>query len=139
MATQFHLSVVAPDRSVVEESVSSVIAPGTEGYFGIMAGHAPLIAALKPGLVEYVDPHGTRHYVHCGGGFVEVSAKNVTVLADEAMPAREIDVAHAEEAIEQARRVLRGESSDMTTEEAHHQLEVAANRIRAARLVGGTK
>jgi F-type H+-transporting ATPase subunit epsilon len=135
MATQFHLSVVAPDRSVVEESVTSVIAPGVDGYFGVLAGHAPLIAALKPGLLEYLDPTGNRHFVHCGGGFAEVNSTSVTILADEATPAKEIDISRAEAALEQARRVLRGESGDMTTEEASTQMELAVQRIKTARLV----
>ncbi len=134
MAT-FHLSIVAPDRSVVETTVTSVTAPGVDGYFGVMAGHAPLIAALKPGLLEYLDPAGTRHYVHCGGGFAELDGIKMTVLADEALPAREIDISKAEELVEKARRVLRGESGDMTTEVAAQQLEIALHRIKTARLV----
>jgi len=135
MAATFHLSVVAPDRSVVETTVTSVTAPGVDGYFGVMAGHAAQIAALKPGLLEYLDAGGTRHYVHCGGGFAEVSPSKVTILADEAIPAREIDIAKAEEMVESARRVLRGESADMTTPEARQQLEIALNRVRTARAV----
>lgn len=64
MASDFHLSVVAPDKSVVEEVVRSLVAPGAEGYFGIMAGHIPMVAALRPGLLEYTDHAGTRHFVY---------------------------------------------------------------------------
>jgi F-type H+-transporting ATPase subunit epsilon len=135
MATQFHLSVVAPDRSVVEETVTSVVAPGVDGYFGVLAGHSPLIAALKPGLLEYLDPSGNRHFVHCGGGFAEVNGTSVTILADEATPAKEIDVARAEIGLENARKVLRGESAEMTSEEAHQQVELAVQRLKTARLV----
>lgn len=53
MAREFTLAVVSPDQSVVEQLVTSVVAPGTEGYFGIQAGHISLVAALKPGLLEY--------------------------------------------------------------------------------------
>src|SRR5579871_1584590 len=97
---EFSLTVVAPDRAVVEESVTSVIAPGVEGYFGVLAGHAPIIAALRPGLVEYLDPIGTRHYIYVGGGFAEVGTNGVTVLADEAARAKDIDIAKAEEALD---------------------------------------
>ncbi|MBS1719960.1 MAG: ATP synthase F1 subunit epsilon [Armatimonadetes bacterium] len=134
MAREFHLSVVAPDRSVVETEVTSVVAPGMDGYFGVMAGHEPLIAGLKSGLLEYVDPAGNRHYVHVGGGFAEVGT-GVTILADDAAPAQEIDIARTEAELESARRVLRGESSDMPTEEASEVLERAIQRLRAARLV----
>ena len=60
MAKEFALSIVAPDREVVAENVTSVVAPGSSGYFGVMAGHLPLVAALKPGLLEYLDPQNQR-------------------------------------------------------------------------------
>lgn len=133
MARTFQLSIVAPDRSVVDEPVSSVIAPGIEGYFGIMAGHMPLIAALRPGLLEYVDSNNQRNYVHLGGGFAEVSASRVTVLADEASLAKDIDIAQAEERLERARKALRGEVSGVGSEEAAREMEIAIQRIKAAR------
>ena len=92
MAKAFSLSVVAPDREVVAEDVTSVIAPGVSGYFGVMADHLPLVAALKPGLLEYLDGNNQRHFVYVGGGFVEVKANRMTVLADEASRATDIDL-----------------------------------------------
>jgi len=103
MAADFTLSVVAPDRSVVEEQVTSVVAPGTEGYFGVMAGHVPLIAALKPGIVEYLDSHNQRHFIYAGGGFAEITPSHVTILADEAARAGDIDVSDAEKRLDEAR------------------------------------
>lgn len=134
MPTPFQLSVVAPDRSVVEETVVSMVAPGQEGYFGVQAGHVPLIAALKPGILEYVDPNNQRHFVYMGGGFAEVAADRVTVLADEAQHSNDIDVAKAEESLEEARRALRGEESTMTQEDAMVEVDRAINRMKAARL-----
>lgn len=135
MAREFNLSVVAPDRSVVEETVLSVVAPGEDGYFGVMAGHVPLIAALKPGILEYVDPTNNRSYVYTGGGFIEVGPTGVTVLADEAQRANEIDVSRAEAMLEDSRRALRGEDSGMTTQDAVIEVDKAINRLRAARLI----
>lgn len=134
MAREFSLSVVAPDRAVVEESVQSLVLPGVDGYFGVMAGHSPLIAALRPGLVEYVAPNGTRHFVYVGGGFAEVGAGGVTVLADEGSKAGEIDLARAEQDLESARRALRGEDSTASSEDAVLEVERAVNRLRAARV-----
>ncbi len=133
MAREFFLSVVAPDKSVVEQDVVSATLPGSEGYFGVMAGHVPLIAALKAGLLEYVDRVGSRHFVYVGGGFVDVSGEKVTVLADEAQPAREIDLGRAEQLLEDARKALRGEDSTITKENAVEEVEKAMNRVRAAR------
>ncbi len=134
MPTEFHLSIVAPDRSVVEESVTSVIAPGEAGYFGVMAGHTPMIAALKPGILEFVDNTNNRSYVYMGGGFAEVSGDRVTVLADEAQHCKEIDLNKAEAQLEEARKALRGENSSLTHEEATLEVERAINRMKAGRL-----
>ena len=136
MPTPFQLSVVAPDRSVVEETVTQMIAPGEAGYFGVWSAHAPLIAALKPGILEYTDMTNNRHYVYTGGGFAEVAADRVTILADEAQRATEIDASRAEAALEASRKSLRGEDSTMTQEEAVIEVERAINRMKAARLAG---
>jgi F-type H+-transporting ATPase subunit epsilon len=136
MPTPFHLSVVAPDRSVVEETVTSVVAPGQEGYFGVQAGHVPLIAALRPGILEYTDSTNNRSYVYMGGGFAEVSGNHVTILADEAQHSNEIDASKAEAHLEEARKAMRGEESSMSREDAVIEVERAINRMKAARLSG---
>ncbi len=133
MAQPFKLSVVAPDRSVVEVDVSSVMAPGLEGYFGVMAGHQPIIAALRAGLLEYIGVDGQRHIVAIGGGFAEFSLNKMTVLADDAYLAEEIELASVEAELEEARRALRGESSSMTAEAATQAVDRAMARIRAAK------
>lgn len=133
MATEFALSIVAPDKSVTETTAVSVVIPGSEGYFGVMAGHVPLVAAMKPGLLEYTNGGNERHHVYVGGGFVEVTGARVTVLADEADVAGEVDLAHAEYMLAEARKALRGESSTVPSQNASQELEKAMNRIRAAR------
>ena len=133
MPTPFQLAIVAPDRSVLDEPVQSVIAPGVEGYFGVWAGHAAMIAALKAGIVEYTDMAGTQYSVAIGGGFAEVAATRVTLLADSAERSTEIDVARAERNVEEARKALRGEESKFSPEEATGELEAAMNLIRAAK------
>ena len=135
MAKEFALSVVAPDREIVAENVTSVVAPGSSGYFGVMADHLPLVAALKPGLLEYLDPSGARHFVYLGGGFVEVRDNRMTVLADEAARARDIDLQRAEKDLDTARRALRGEETAIDEEQAVLEMEKAIQRIRAARTV----
>lgn len=127
----FHLSVVAPDRSVKEGEVSSVMLPGREGYFGVMGGHAPLISALKPGIVEYME-NNQREMMVIGGGFVEVTGERVTVLADSAEFAHELDSKKQQELLDEARRCMRGESSSMTPEQATEEIERAMARMKLA-------
>lgn len=135
MPTPFHLSVVAPDKSVVEEDVQSVVAPGTEGYFGVWHGHVPMIASLRPGLLEYTDATTNRHYVYVGGGFAEIQSDKVTILADEAERAVDVNIERAEAHLEEARRALRGESSEYDNQDAVLEVERAVSRIKAARAV----
>lgn len=133
MAT-FRLSIVAPDRSVVDATAQSVIAPGIDGYLGVMAGHEPLICALRPGVLEYRDAQGQRNHVMVGGGFLETSGDQVIILADSASLASEIDIKEAEAMLERARAALRGENSTLSAEEATKELDLAMNRIKAARM-----
>ena len=133
MATEFVLAVAAPDREVLDAPVISVTAPGVAGYFGVHAGHEATVAALKPGLVEYVEANGTHHFVNIAGGFAEVTPTRVTILADAAERAQDIDVARAEAALERARHALRGDSEDMTQQEAVLAVERATARLRAAK------
>lgn len=134
MATEFALSVVAPDREVVSTTTISVVAPGVDGYFGVQAGHIPVVSALRPGILEYLDASNNWHHVYVGGGFVQVDGKSVTVLADEARYASDLDVAEAEKALEQARMELRGdENSTMSQSEALLEIERATARLKAAK------
>lgn len=128
----FHLSVVAPDRSVVETEVSSVVAPGVMGYFGVMSNHIPMVAALKPGIVEFQEGL-EREWLAIGGGFCEVSGGKVTILADSADFAKEIIVAQEEARLEEALKTMRGEDTGMTQEEARKTIDLAMVKIRAAK------
>ena len=133
MAAEFALSVVAPDREVVSTSAVSIVAPGVDGYFGVLAGHVAIVSALKPGVLEYTDGANQRHHVYVGGGFVQVGGTTVTVLADEARYAADLDIAEAEKLLEEARSALRGEDSEMTQTEALVELDRATARVKAAR------
>jgi F-type H+-transporting ATPase subunit epsilon len=104
-----------------------------DGYFGVWAGHVPVVSALKPGILEYIDESGNRHHVYVGGGFVQVDSSKVTVLADEARLASDLDVTEAEKVLEEARKALRGEDSTIASEDAVTEIERATARIRAAK------
>ncbi|MBL8087803.1 MAG: ATP synthase F1 subunit epsilon [Chthonomonas sp.] len=133
MATKFNLSVVAPDRTVVDEEVTSVIVPAYDGYMGVQHGHQPMIVALRAGVFEYRDATEQKQYVAIGGGFMEIGGDRVIVLADEARLASEVQVRETERELDEARKALRGEPSTMTTDEATSAIERATARLQAAR------
>ena len=99
------LSIVTPQKPVVEAAVELVVAPGQEGEFGVLPGHEPLLAPLQPGVVEYVED-GQIHRVAVSGGFAEVTGERVTLLARTAEPATEIDSERARQARERAARAV---------------------------------
>ena len=82
MAAAFHLSVLTPEKSVFDGEVEYVEVPGTAGYFGVLAHHAPLVANLAKGMLTIRRPGGSNEKLGVSGGFFEVSNNKATVLAD---------------------------------------------------------
>lgn len=82
MAGTFQLSILTPERSVFEGAVEYVEAPGTEGYFGVLANHAALVSGLASGTLKVRDAAGEKKSWQVSGGFFEVSHNKATVLAD---------------------------------------------------------
>jgi F-type H+-transporting ATPase subunit epsilon len=91
MAT-FHFDLVSPEKLLFSGEVDQVDVPGSEGDFGVLAGHAPLVATLKPGIIT-VYAGSDRQRIVVFGGFAEVSPSGLTILADNAMPVSELDAA----------------------------------------------
>jgi F-type H+-transporting ATPase subunit epsilon len=132
MAEQIRLEVVTPERRVLSEAVDSVNVPGTNGEMGILPGHTPLISQLQTGVLSYLQ-NGAQHRLHVSGGFVEVNADRVSVLAEIAERPDEIDAARARLAREHAEKTL---SAFTGTEEdfeiARAQLERNVVRLQLA-------
>jgi len=130
MARTFHLEIVTPDRALLSEEVVSIIAPGVEGYLGVLANHAPLVTELNVGVLRIRYPDDTEENVAVSGGFMEVANNRVLVLADAAERPRDIDIQRAKEALLRARRRLQDPTMDR--ERARAALERAINRLRVA-------
>jgi len=101
LPTTLTLEIVTPDRSITTEQVDEVQLPGSEGYFGVLPGHTPLLATLQVGELWY-RVGADKHYLSIAFGFVEVLPDRVTVLAQIAERAQDIDVARAESAKQRA-------------------------------------
>ena len=138
----FRLSIVTPEKTFYEEEIESLVVPGTEGYLGILSHHAPLITALKPGMIEFRDADDKVRITAVSGGFLEVSNNVATLLADAVEWADEIDVERAQAAYdrEKARLVSAGkDETDIDLPSVRAALERAANRLRIAKEHGGKK
>lgn len=128
------LQFVTPERAIVHEEVDEVELPGEEGYFGVLPGHAPLLAALQPGEMWY-RKGAERTYAFIGGGFAEVLPDRVAILAEVAERADEIDVQRAEAALRRAEEQLSRPVSDMDFERARIALLKAIARVQVSRYV----
>ena len=137
MANLFKLTVHTPEVTVLDQEVQSVTAPGAEGYLGVLAHHAPLITALRPGKLTIRKSDGQLDEYAVGGGFLEVADNHATVLADSCEHTDSIDVARAREAEKRARQLLQSRTSHMDAMLAEAALERALNRIRIREGEGG--
>src|SRR5512135_1222473 len=130
----FQLQIVTPERLVVETTAEELQIPGKNGYLGVLPGHAPLITELSVGEISY-RINGFSHYLAVAWGFAEVLPTRVTILAETAERAEDIDVERARRAKERAEQMLH--STDPNTDFAHAlealkhaevRLDVAAKR-----------
>jgi F-type H+-transporting ATPase subunit epsilon len=126
------LEIVAPSRQVVRsERVDEVIAPGSEGEFGVLPGHTPFLATLKVGQLSYRE--GSEwHHLACDWGYAEVGPDRVIILAEGADRAAEIDLAEARLAKERAEKLLAEKLSEKDYEKARVDLMRAMIRIQVA-------
>ena len=90
MADPFQFELVSPERLLMSEPVDQVVVPGSEGYFTVLKGHAAMMSTLRPGVVE-VTRGGDKDSIFVRGGFADVSASGLTILAEQAIPLVDID------------------------------------------------
>lgn len=134
-AHSFVVRLVTRGGELLRREAVSVVAPGLDGYFGVKANHAPLIAALGIGAVTVTTPEGQSERFAVAGGMAEVRDNEMVVLADIGERAEEIDIARAERAAERARARLRGEAAEgrVDHDRAEIALARALNRLHVAR------
>ena len=132
MADTFQLEIVTPERKVVDDRATEMQIPGKTGYLGILPGHAPLITELAVGEIGYRDEKGQIKRLAVAWGFAEVLPAKVTILAEVAEKAEEIDVARAQKAKEAAEAALKSPKPDTDTAAAESELQRAQTRIAVA-------
>jgi F-type H+-transporting ATPase subunit epsilon len=131
MAASFQLEVVTPDRQVVHDTAEEVQIPGKRGYLGVLPGHAPLITELAVGEITY-RAGGQEHHLAVAWGFAEVLPEKVTILAETAERAADIDPARAQEALRRAEERLRSSDAETDYPRALVALQRAQVRLRVA-------
>jgi len=131
MANTIHVDIVSAEGQIFSGAATMVFAPASQGEIGIAPRHAPLLTTLKPGEVRVQTPEGDEQYFYIGGGAIEVQPHLVTVLADTALRAKDIDEAAALAAKQRAEDALKDKVGVIEIAEAQAELARAAAQLKA--------
>lgn len=129
--------LVAPERLLFSAEVDMVVVPGAEGDFGVLPGHSPVIASVRPGVIDIyeggIDAKFIRERIFVAGGFAEVSGSRCTVLAEEASPLKDIDASTLDARLNAARASLAAAETDEDRTRFSRDIAVAEAMIAATR------
>jgi len=131
MAMQIHVDIVSAETSIYSGPAEMVFAPAVMGELGIAPRHTPLLTKLKPGAVRIQVPEGEEESVFISGGMLEIQPHVVTVLADTAVRAHDLDEAAAVEAKQRAEKALADQQSDIEYAKAQAELAEAVAQLQA--------
>ena len=131
MARKFKVEIVTPEKVSFSDEVESLVVPAERGYLGVLAGHAPLLAALRPGEIRMLKD-GAERWFTTSGGFMEVAGNKASLLVESAEAVEEIDVPRAQESLKRAQERLAAADKGVDRDRAQAALERARNRLRAA-------
>ena len=112
MAGTFKFELVTPERMALSQDAAQVVVPGVEGDFTVLAGHAPVISALRPGIIDVTLPDASKTRIFVKGGFAEVDADHLTVLAERALDVEAMDAAAIAAELETAEADLASATDD---------------------------
>ncbi len=130
MAMTIHCDIVSAEESLFSGLVQLLVATGSEGELGINFGHAPLLTDLKPGPVRIVRQNGDEEIYYLSGGYLEVQPHTVTILADTALRAGDLDEAAALEAKKEAEHNLHNQTGEIDYSRAMSRLAEATAQLR---------
>ncbi len=130
MAMTFHVDIVSAEAEIFSGTCEMVNAPAVMGELGILPRHTPLMTRLKPGEVRVIREGGTEEFYYVSGGMLEVQPHHVTVLADTAVRAKDLDEAAAIEAKQHAEQALKDQKSDIDYAKAQAELAEAVAQLQ---------
>jgi F-type H+-transporting ATPase subunit epsilon len=132
VADKVAFQLVAPERLLATADVDMVVVPGAEGDFGVLPQHSLFMSVVRPGVIETYDGGRVSERIFVAGGFAEVNERGCTVLAEEAMPADEIDLAQARRRLSDAQDDLREATNDAARARCEREIRIAEAQIQAA-------
>lgn len=135
MARTLHLDIVSAESEIFSGRVQRLIATGDLGELGVEPGHAPLLTSLNPGPIKVTLENDDEEFFYVSGGMLEVQPYQVTVLADTASRAEDVDEAKALEAEKEAREALADQKSEIEYSKAAAELAAAVAQLRTLRSI----
>ncbi|GIK48555.1 MAG: F0F1 ATP synthase subunit epsilon [Hyphomonadaceae bacterium] len=130
MADKLSFALVSPERELFNGEVDQVVVPGSEGEFGVLPNHSPVMSVIRPGALKVLSD-GAERRIFVNGGFADVTPEGLTVLAEEAIDLADIDAAQIEQELKNASEDLRDANSDAKREAAQRAV-ARLESIRAA-------
>lgn len=131
MSLRIHVDVVSAEEMIFSGEADHVVLPGESGELGIWPRHTPLLSRIRPGAVRIKLPDGGEEFVYVSGGMLEVQPTMVTVLADTAIRAHDLDEARAEQAKRAAEELLKNRDTSMDYAKAEAELADAIGQLAA--------
>ena len=113
MADKIAFELVSPDRLLISEDVDMIVVPGTEGDFGVLLGHQPMISTVRPGILEVQNSGGEDRRIFVNGGFAEITSDRCAVMTEEAVPVEDLKRGDLEKRIEDAEEDAQEARSDL--------------------------
>jgi len=138
MADKVEFELVSPEKLLTSQPVDMVVVPGSEGDFGVLAGHSPMISTVRPGVIDVYEGDRVVDRVFVAGGFAEVTEARCTVLAEEAVPVNEIERGKVEQDIRDLGEDLEDAKSDDEKTRIEAKLSVARAKLDAISAGGST-
>ena len=133
MADSISFELVTPDRLFMSAQADAVAVPGVEGDFGVLPGHAPMISALRAGVIEVDGASDADARIFIAGGFAEIAADRLTILAEDAVRVADLDRAGLEQRVQDAREDVEDAKDDEARRQAEAKLTLLENMLSATR------
>ena len=131
MAEKLNFALVSPERELFHGDVDQVVVPGSEGEFGVLPNHAPVMSVIKPGALRVIDD-GSERRIFVNGGFADVTPDGLTVLAEEAIDLADIDRAEVEQQLKNAQDDLRDSLGSDAKREVAERAVARLEALKAA-------
>ena len=122
MPETFHFELVSPERLLIAEAVRSVVVPGSEGDFTVLPRHAPVLADVRPGVVDVINDQGEEQRIYVRGGFAEVGPESLTLLAEHAVDLAELDLDRLAQDIRNVEEDVADAKDEQTRDKAERTL-----------------